>query len=201
LQNRTKSFDASIPRAVAGKARVHFRIGSANIALSDLDLQALRVVLVHTTGIQPAAVIFEQTGQVTHKTDVKIYVDSEREGAEVCTNLNPESIFADLLQQGVQQSLITLQQPFLDRSLEMGHYSNEDFDTVNLTRLNRGHSAIDFEEARQNGVSFWKDGRGTRRDDSQTPHARLEDSAERARWWPNVPGRSMLSSPQRHTTR
>jgi hypothetical protein len=183
-----------VPRAVAGKARVHFRIGSVNIALSALDLQALRVVLVRTTSIQPAAVIIEQTGQVTHKTDVKIYVDNEREGAEVCRNLTPESIFADL-------PLITLQQPFLDRSLEMEHYSNEDFDTVNLTRLNRGHSAIDFEEARQHGVSFWKDGRGTRLDDSQTPHVRLEDSAERARWWPNVPGKSMMSSPQRHTTR
>ena len=60
--------------------------------------------------------------------------------------LIPGSIFSTLHSQGVMATLQTLRQPSFDDSLQLGHYSNEDFQKINKKRRDRGQVAIDFEE-------------------------------------------------------
>ena len=124
----------------------------------------------------------------TKRTVARMALDSAHVLKFMKSALIPGSIFSTLHSQGVMATLQTLQQPSFDDSLQLGHYSNEDFQSVNKKRRDRGQAAIDFEAAMEHEVSFWKDGNGSKRDVSQKPYAALHDMLERATWWQNVPG-------------
>ena len=98
------------------------------------------------------------------------------------------AFFSTLNSQGVMTTLQTLQKPSFDDSLQLGHYYNEDLQKINKKRRDRDQVVIDFQTVMEHGVSFWEDGKDSKRDVSQKPHAPLDDMSERVNWWPNVPG-------------
>ena len=90
------------------------------------------------TCLNPAAVVITQSGVLPHKLDVKIYVDNQQQVRVVLSQIAPDQILQALQLHCAPAFLQTLQQRFLDTSLEMGHCSQEDIDNINKKRRDRG---------------------------------------------------------------
>ena len=94
-QRYTKSFDAKVPREIAGKIRVTIVIGSKK-SIGPSGMSAVQAVVATICGTQHTRVIMKEHGERKLKYDIKVYFDCAHVAAQIQPALTVEAILAAL---------------------------------------------------------------------------------------------------------